>query len=463
MVFACVRTEYADKVRVAVRTHEEDELRRMMQNIDHSFEVFRSWCSTNNGTIVRNDFADSVFEVPVSALVDLQKLMTQFRDHTDLDTFAGVGNTIEEAESAADVAEQRRLDHPVLMTEQLNESLESSLPAPDMSKAEEEFVLPPVPDIPHESQYEPLDKGLKQNIGRALRGLGVAAMLASRGNNPQQLMDKPPIEEVPEWLREFVGPQQVTAPLKMLHPQKHDNPYYRHTFLEQYNPHSVHLGMHDGLWAIVHAESNGGKMLDHGDGFNEKTGHYKPELHSLFIPQKRNLHDSDREVRDNRAWGPYGMRPYTAMETYHKDYNSTKFKMGEGELSEKQFLDKFKKDLHFHNEVVKHHVDHLVEKFKPQMKALGDPLIPFRAYHHGDQKAALPHIMGEKKSDYDALVLRSINQGLKAGREFDFTPMFGNDAWGRHMGQKLIDKARMYSPPAVAKQPKDKKKAAPPT
>lgn len=460
MVFACVRTEYANKIRVAVRTHDEDELRRVMQNIDHSFEVFRSWCNSHNGTIVRNDFADSLFEVPVSALMGLQKLMEQFRDHTDLDTFAGVGNTPEEAEDAAEVAEQRRLDHPVLMTEKLNESLESSLPAKDMSKAEEEFVLPPPPDIPHESQYEPLDKALKHDIGRALRGLGVAAMLASRGDNYQPVTEKAPIEEVPEWLKGFTGPQQVTAPLRHFKPQKQDNPYYRHTFLENYHPQSVHLGMHDGLWAITHAESNGGKMLDHGDGFNSKTGEYKPELHSLYIPQKRNLRESDREVRDNRAWGPYGMRPYTAMETYHKDYNGTKFKMGEGELSEKDFLHKFKTDVHFHNEVVKHHLDHLVQKFKPQMKALGDPLIPFRAYHHGDQKAALPHIMGEKKSDYDELVLRSINQGLKAGRQFDFTPVYGNDAWGRQMGQKLLDKARTYTPAVVAKQPKDKKVTA---
>lgn len=456
MVFVSVRNEYADRVKIAVQLKDEVEIHKMNQNVDHAWEPMRSWCMAANGKCVQNELSHMIFEVPVSALTDLQRLMTQFQDHTDFYTFAGVGNTVDDAERASEIAEQKHLEHPLLMTEELDESSESTYVPPethDMSKME---IISAPRLNKHVSEFEPLDKNAKVAIRNALRGLGAAALLASRGHSPAPVQEKPPIEEVPEYLREFVGPEYNPAPMKMRKPVAQDNPYNKHTFLEEYNQQTVHHGMHDGMWAIVHSESRGGKSMNHGEGYNEKTGSYKPELHRLFVPMKRNLKDSDREVRENRAFGPYGMRPYTAMDTYHKNLNGTKEKMGYGELNEQQFLQKFRKDVGFHNEIVKHHVDHLVKKFRPEMERIGDPLIPFRAYHHGDQKEALPKITGQKPSDYDPLILRSINQGLKAGRRFDFTDMFGKDSFGRRMSERLIEKARNYHEPAVVQQPKPK-------
>jgi hypothetical protein len=453
MVFVSIRNEYANRVRLAVQLKDEVEVHKMVQNVGHALSPLHSWCMANNGKCISDELSHVVFEVPASALTDLERLVNQFKDHTKLDAFAGVGNTVDEAERASEIAEHKYLDHPLLMTEELDESSESTYVPPetdDMSKSE---IVSSPRLSKHVSEFEPLDKNAKSAIRNALRGLGAAALLASRGHAPAPApVAQAPVVEAPK----EAAPEYKPSPQKFHKPVRQENPYYRHTFLEEYNPQTVHHGMHDGMWAIVHSESRGGKSMDHGDGYNEKTGKYSPELHRIFVPTKRNLKDSDREVRDNRAFGPYGMRPYTAMDTYHKNLNGTKDKMGHGDLTEQEFIRKFRTDVGFHNELVKQHVDHLVKKFGPQMRVKEDPLIPFRAFHHGDQKGALPHVLGEKPSDYDPLILRSINQGLKAGREFDFTEMYGNDAFGKRMSDKLIQKARDFAPLPVAKQPKTK-------
>jgi hypothetical protein len=169
MVFVSVKTDYDTFLRYASQTKEKDIVRQKKQAISHAFKVLEAWCVNHGGTIFKEDYSDSIFEVPVAGLTDLEKVVRQFAEHSDLDTFAGVGNSIEECRTAADVAKKRNLDHPVLMTEQLNESLESSFSENNMSKSLN--LLVPKPQSP-KSKPKHIDIPWDTIMADAIEGRG---------------------------------------------------------------------------------------------------------------------------------------------------------------------------------------------------------------------------------------------------------------------------------------------------
>ena len=462
MIFVCIKTNY----KVRKRLTSDDQKPLLTQRVDHSFSFFDAWSQNSGGKFCEvsgEDNAESrLYEATAHSLVDLAKLTDQFRDHTKLDIYVGVGNTEEDAEAAAEIAESKGLRHPLLMTEQLKQE-EETTQAPEFKKFEIE-----VPHVPHVSSLEPLDKDLKSSLRNALKGAGIAAMIATRGHTPQPKLavEKPKVEAPKGW--EFGPPESLKPPLKytvpapvhpeqaagtsrpvkVINPVKHPNPYYQDSWVEQVNPTTATHGMHDGMWAIAQAESTGGKYMNHGNGFDPSTGKYKPEIHHVYVSNKHYDKGDPKDSRENRAFGVFGFRPYTAMDTYFNGLRGSKNPSGmkrmDGyHMSERQFLHKFRNDFQFHAELVKQHIDDIKHKYRDAMEATHDPLILFRAYHLGAQSNPQDLMV---PNEYDNLVLRGIKQGLDAGRDFDFTDMFGKDQLGQSMSNKLIQMAKEYHP-----------------
>jgi hypothetical protein len=479
MIFVCIKTDY----KVRKRLTSDDQKPLLEQRVDHSFSFFDAWSRNSGGNFCKvsgeDDAEFRLYEATAHSLVDLAKLTDQFRDHTKLDIYVGVGNTEEDAEAAAEIAESKGLRHPLLMTEQLKQE-EETTQAPDFKKFEIE-----VPYVPHVSSLEPLDKDLKSSLRNALKGAGIAAMIATRGHNPppKLTVEQPKVEApkaweygppeslrdqfkytvpAPDYPQQKVGETGMVSirPMKVINPVKHPNPYYQNTWVERVDPTTATHGMHDGMWAIAQAESTGGQDMNHGKGFDPDTRKYKPEIHHVYVSNKHYDEGDPKEPRENRAFGVFGFRPYSAMDTYFNRLKGSKNpramdRMEGYHMSEKEFLNKFRTNFQFHAELVKQHIDDIKHKYRDAMEATQNPLVLFRAYHLGAQSKPEAVMVPNK---YDELVLRGVKQGLDAGRDFDFTDMFGKDRFGKAMSDKLIQMAKEYKPVNIPRPSKTVKK-----
>lgn len=157
MIFVCIKTRYA--LEYKLKPDEQKPL--LKQKVGHAFDAFESWCMQYHGKKATQDkYSYVVYEIQPYAAVDLPKLMEQFRQHTNIDIGIGLGFTEDEADAAAEVAFNKGLKHPLLMTEALVEFIDNAKPEETVSKAE------PVP---------------VNSIKSALQGAAIANLISSRG------------------------------------------------------------------------------------------------------------------------------------------------------------------------------------------------------------------------------------------------------------------------------------------
>lgn len=416
-------------------------------------EAVKSWALSKGGTVVSDDPCVSIYEVSIHHLGELQVLVNRFKEHTGLECWSGVGNTMADSVRAADFAKKKNLDKPFLMQE-------------DIEDRPQEAPLSVL-----KSEEEDLNKSLKNK----LMGAGAAALLAlpvahylnkpkpepvtASTENPNAIKVEPP-----------PVPMKLDKPLKVA---KH----LKGTFAENYDRSTLHHGTSDAMWLIGMAESGGGKNLLH----TQEKQHVNHPL------------TGDRIHVDNTAFGHFGMRPWTALDSSvksaggrdafvesmlgkpmselikipalapregqtinNKAYeNQVKIakQRAKKKLYEKTaeaFLKKFKREPAFYNAVAETYLKHLAEKVGEKVEnnaGYTNPLDIISSWNQGEF-ASKEKI--KNNPVYSNLVLSRLKDALEHGVNLDFRTMYGQAGH-----DALIEAARNYEPAKIPRLPEN--------
>ena len=425
MAFVCVSNNFMTVARQTAMTKNPDDLMRLEQSVKHAIEPFKSWTLSRGGTVVSDDPCVSIYEVSVHHIGDIQALVNRFKEHTKLECWSGIGNSMVDAVKAADFAKKKGLDKPFLMEEEINDEQSPSL---NVLKSEGE---------------EDLNKSLKN----ALRGAGIAALMSMSGHQAKAPDIKPQEAAI-------VKPQETKpapAPVKLDKPRAVPS-HLKGTFVENYDPSTLRHGMNDVMHLIGMTESNNGRDMDHRGG-----------LRGVQHP----LTDANFGTFSNTAFGHLGFRPWVAFETYVKQYGGgSKFKGRNLLLNKaaekaygvefkklstqkqkalvdgvtKDFMTRFKSDPALYNKLA-------MEKMKETMNLFGkrdktgqhiiNPMDVIAGWHYGT--GTKPAIVQADPHKYKRLVQSRLQAAFdkESEHKWDFSDLFGK--MGHNEMMKLVN------------------------
>lgn len=439
-------------------TTEPDRLTRMERAVEHAMDAIKSWVLSKGGTVISGDPCVSIYEVGIHHLEELRVLVDRFKEHTNLDCWSGVGNTMADSVRAADFAKKRNLDKPFLMQEDI----------------EDQPQEPPLSVL--KSEEEDLNKSLK----RTLTGAGIAAILSapiigSMADKMRATQSTHPMATASEGAKissvkqpktkTKPAPEKSNAPIEV-------KPHLKGTFVESYKPTTLHHGTNDAMFVIGLAESQGGKDLEH-----------KQEMKLLTHPLT-----GEKLHIDNTAFAQFGMRPFTALESSVRNLSSVgglttdardrfvekmlgkpmselvpaqKIPMVNGKINMKAyanqkaaiqqakrgfyeeaanvFMHRFKTEPEFYNDVAMMHLGRVAKIFgKSTKNGYTNPVDIFSGWNQGEFTKE-PQIKNNPK--YRHLILSRLKNALEHGMKFDFSPQFGKAGH-----EALIREAMNYSP-----------------
>lgn len=433
-------------------TTEPDRLTRMERAVEHAMEAIKSWVLSKGGTIVSDDPCVSIYEVSIHHLGELQVLVDRFKEHTNLECWSGVGNTMADSVRAADFAKKKNLDKPFLMQEDIEDSPQEA------------------PLSVLKSEEEDLNKSLKNK----LMGAGAAALLALPVAHYLNRPKPAPVAAVTEQPKTTEAkptpvPTKLNKPLKVA---KH----LKGTFAENYDRATLHNGTSDAMHLIAMMESRGGKNLLH----TQEKQHVNHPL------------TGERIHVDNTAFGHFGMRPWTAFDASVKAAGGrdafvqlvTGKPMSElvkvpkmpipapreGRLINRKvyenqikaatlqakkkvyekitdlFMGKFKQEPAFYNATAENYMKRLAEKTGEMGKdGYSNPLDIISSWNQGEF-ASKDKI--KNNPVYKNMALSRLKEMLDSGMTLDFTNMFGKAGHDR-----LIQAAQEYQPSKIPKAP----------
>jgi hypothetical protein len=453
MAFVCFTNNHLQYIQSRRLAGEPDEVRKYMQRLEHCQQPLDSWALAAGGSIVSKDPSHSIYEVPASALAEVGKHQERFAEGTNLDCWVGVGKDMHEAVMAADVAQRKGLKKPLL--------------------SQERYEDEPTPRQVVKSEPEQLEKSVKNWLKGAAAAtlLAGGGMLASKYGYPQPKtatpvsgveMEEPEDGSIRPPLKGEVVPPRLMAtqkPQKRKEPRFINNPDHDKTFWAHYEPKTLHQGTNDTLWAIGMGETSGGLQWDH-----------KPAKSNIYHPIT-----GDRMLGvEDTAFGHFGMKPYTAMDAWVNGSGGTRAvrkEVGEelahtpllpyqspfklpysAEQYEENFMNRFKRDPHFYNEIAKMHLKQIIDKHgKKGATGISNPFYILNAWHYGKFADKTPLMEGKKQvvdekgkpvfynkiaqdpDNYKKLILGHLSREVRAGKKLNFRDVFGNVGHGQIM------------------------------
>lgn len=423
MAFVCLINSFGSAARQIAKTKSPDDLIRLGQSVEHSLEPFKSLVLSRGGTIISDDISNPVYELNIHHIGDIQALVNRFKEHTKLECWAGIGATMDDAVRAAETAKEQNLDKPFLMQEDIQE--EEPPKSLNIAKSEE----------------EELNKSLKN----ALRGAGVAALLSMGRDAPPVPVEAP--APAPAAAIAKQPQKQVLAPVKLKAPNKVPL-RLKDTFAETHDPKTLHYGTNDAMFLIGLTESGLGRDMLH-----------IPQVFSINHPLT-----GKRMKTDNTAFGHFGMRPWTAFDTFvkHHGRNNVLNEMSQNILKDKtasfrhlspqakkqvidgitnNFMKRFKTDPVFYNQIGQLNLNRLIDKYgkRGENGSVVNPMDVMAGWRYGE--FADPNKVQADPMGYKRAIAQRLGEykKLKGNVDLNFADIFGpsgHEAVMAHLGKE---------------------------
>lgn len=125
---AWMAPELSRKAQEAIAMNSAEELRRIQQTSDLADEIWRSWATANDGSVISCEPGQGILEIHPEKLTDLKQLQTQYGQAIGSYVAIGVGKAMDEAMKAAKSVQEHGTDGIAMFNEANPDELNKSIP-----------------------------------------------------------------------------------------------------------------------------------------------------------------------------------------------------------------------------------------------------------------------------------------------------------------------------------------------